>query len=318
MKVAFFGSPAFALPSLEALHTHHELVLVVAQADKPAGRGRRLTPPAVAARARELGLPLEQPAKLKKNRVFFERLAHLAPDVAVTAAYGKLLPQGLLDIPKHGFLNVHASLLPRYRGAAPIQWALINGERETGVTIMQTEAGLDTGPIRLQRRLAIEAEDTAVTLFDKLSRLGCEALLEALEKLEAGTLPCIPQDEAQASYAPLLTKEDGLIRWRESAEAIHNRFRGVLAWPGTVTYYGGVPLKVPALAPRHGLESRGVPGEIVALSPEGLSVATGDGTILLKVVQPVSRAQMPARDWANGYGVRIGTRFESGPREEAS
>ncbi len=313
MKVAFFGSPAFAVPVLEALHAHHELVLVVAQPDKPAGRGRRLTPPAVATLARALGLPLEQPAKLKKNRAFCELLDKLEPDVAVTAAYGKLLPQALLEVPKHGFLNVHASLLPRYRGAAPIQWALINGERETGVTIMQTDAGLDTGPIRLQRRLAIEAEDTAVKLFDKLSRLGAEALLEALEKLEAGTLPRIPQDEAQASYAPLLTKEDGVIRWHESAAAIHNRFRGVLAWPGTTTSYGGAPVKVHALSVQSPTGRHGLPGEIVAVTPEGVSVAAGEGVVRLEEVQPASRAKMPARDWANGYGARIGTRFETAP-----
>ena len=165
MRVALFGSPTFALPVLDALLARHEVVLAVAQPDKPAGRGNKVTPPPVAARARELGVRLEQPPRLRRNEAFFEVVRSLKLDVAITAAYGKILPQTLLDIPKHGFLNVHASLLPKYRGAAPIQWALINGEMETGVSIMQTEAGLDTGPVRLVKKLEIDPDDTALELF---------------------------------------------------------------------------------------------------------------------------------------------------------
>lgn len=306
MRVALFGSPAFAVPSLHALAERHEIALVVTQPDKPARRGLALRAPAVAEEARRLGLRLEQPAKLKGNRAFRERLAAAGLDVAVTAAYGKILPPSLLEIPEHGFLNVHASLLPKYRGAAPIQWALIRGERETGVSIVQTEAGLDTGPVRHAERLPIEAEDTALTLFDKLAALGAEALLRALELLEAGELPCRPQDEAAASYAPLLTKDDGRVRWAEGAQAIHDRFRGVILWPGSWTTRGGQPLKIRGLEPASGA---GEPGTVLAIAREGVTVAAGDGAVRLTRAQPPNKAAMAAYDWANGYRVEVGERL---------
>lgn len=307
MRLGLFGSPAFALPVLEALLARHEVALVVAQPDKPAGRGHKLTPPPVAQRARELGLRLEQPARLKRNEAFFKLVRDLDLDVAVTAAYGKILPQALLDIPKHGFLNVHASLLPRYRGAAPIQWALINGETETGVSIMQTEAGLDTGPVRLVRRLEIDPDDTAGTLFGKLSVLGADALTDALSRLERDTLPSCPQDDAQATHAPMLSKDDGAIRWDRPAAQIYNRYRGVVAWPGTWTVHDGRVLKVPQLTPFPSVQ--GEPGAVVAVSPEGVTVGSGEGAVLLETVQPAGKPKMPARDWANGYGVEVGTRL---------
>ena len=308
MRVALFGSPAFALPVLDALLARHELALVVAQPDKPAGRGGKLTAPPVAARARELGVRLEQPARLRRNEGFLELVRSLKLDVAVTAAYGKILPQPLLDIPQHGFLNVHASLLPKYRGAAPIQWALINGETETGVSIMQTEAGLDTGPVRLVRRLEIDPDDTALTLFDKLSVLGADALTGALEKLEHGELPSCPQNDAEATHAPMLSKNDGRIRWNEPAAQIYNRYRGVYAWPGTFTVYGEKLLKVPQLSPVKP-SMGGEPGEVVALSPEGVTVNCAESAVLLRTVQPPGKPKMPAYAWANGYGVRVGARL---------
>ena len=308
LRVALFGSPSFALPTLDALHQHHDLVLVVAQPDKPAGRGNKLTSPPVAqwfrdAGAKELGVRLEQPLKLRHNEDFFNLVESLNIDVAITAAYGKILPQALLNIPKHGFLNVHASLLPKYRGAAPIQWALINGEKETGVSVMQTEAGLDTGPVRYVERLEIEPFDTALTLFDKLSLLGAKAMTEALERLAQGDLPCIPQDDDRATFAPLLTKEDGEIRWSDSAEAIRNRFRGVLAWPGTWTVHGDKTLKVHQLEARAG---SGEPGEVIMVDAEGILVAAGEDALLLQSVQPAGKARMNAFDFANGYSVKEG------------
>ncbi|CAA9561390.1 MAG: Methionyl-tRNA formyltransferase [uncultured Truepera sp.] len=307
MRVALFGSPAFALPVLDALLARHVVALVVAQPDKPAGRGNKLTPPPVAERARALGLRLEQPARLKRNEAFFNLLRDLDVDVAITAAYGKILPQALLDIPKHGFLNVHASLLPKYRGAAPIQWALIDGEMETGVSIMQTEAGLDTGPVRFVERLEMAPGDTAVTLFDKLSTLGADALIDALAGLERGDLPSCPQDDTQATHAPLLSKGDGAIRWDKPAAQIYNRYRGVVVWPGTWTVHDGRVLKVQHLTPLPSVH--GEPGEVVAVSPEGVTVGSGEGAVLLKTVQPAGKPRMPARDWANGYGVKVGTRL---------
>ncbi len=309
MRVALFGSPTFALPVLDALLAHHKVVLVVAQPDKPAGRGNKLTAPPVAARARELGARLEQPARLRRNEDFFERVKELELDVAVTAAYGKILPQALLDIPKHGFLNVHASLLPKYRGAAPIQWALINGETETGVSIMQTEAGLDTGPVRLVRQLGVGPDDTSLTLFDKLSVLGADALTDALGKLERGELPSCPQNDAEATHAPMLSKDDGRIRWDASAAQLYERYRGVYAWPGSFTTYNGKTLKVSQLSPVK-TSVGGQPGEIVALSPEGITVGCAEGAVLLRTVQPAGKPKMPAYDWANGYGVKPGTHLD--------
>ena len=184
MRLALFGSPTFAIPTLHVLSKKHEVLLVVTQPDKPVGRGMKLSSPPLAEEAKRLGLRLEQPTKLKNNSDFHELVKSLNLDVAITAAYGKLLPQSLLDIPTHGFLNVHGSLLPKYRGAAPIQWALINGETETGISIMQTELGLDSGPIRHVKRYEIQEKDNAITLFENLAHLGAEAIDEALELLK--------------------------------------------------------------------------------------------------------------------------------------
>ena len=312
LRVALFGSPSFALPVLNMLHRDYDLVLVVVQPDKPAGRGNKLTSPPVAqwvkdSGAKNLGVRLEQPAKLRKNEDFFELVKALDLDVAITAAYGKILPQALLDIPKHGFLNVHASLLPKYRGAAPIQWALINGEEETGVSIMQTEAGLDTGPVRHVKRLELAPRDTALTLFEDLSTLGAEALCEALVRLARGDLPCVSQNDTQATFAPLLTKEDGEIRWDSSAREVYNRFRGVMVWPGTWTTHGGKMLKVHELVAQQGAEQgRGEAGEVLSVDASGILVGTGEGAVLLQTVQPAGKARMSAYDFANGYGVKAG------------
>ncbi|MEM7738284.1 MAG: methionyl-tRNA formyltransferase [Deinococcota bacterium] len=308
MRVALFGSPAFAVPSLEHLHHQHEIVLVVTQPDKKAGRGLTVTSPATAQRARELGLRLEQPARLKTNEDFANLLASLEVDVAVTAAYGKILPKTLLDIPNHGFLNVHGSLLPKYRGAAPIQWALINGDAETGITIMQTDVGMDTGDIRLVQRVAIGQDDDASSLFVRLAEVGAEAILNALDLLEADNLPCTPQDDSLASHARMLTKDDGQIIWESSATSIWNRYRGVSVWPKSWTLWQGKQLKVPALE-LGSKTSTQVPGEIVDVNAEGITVSTGEGTIFLTKVQPSGKAAMPAKDFANGYQVKVGARF---------
>lgn len=312
LRVALFGSPAFALPSLDALAERHRLELVVAQPDKRAGRGMRRSSPATVERARALGVPVLQPARLKGNEEVAERLRGL--DVAVTAAYGKILPAALLEVPGHGFLNVHASLLPAYRGAAPVQWALIRGERETGITIMQTEAGLDTGPIRLQRRQRIAADATAPELLQALAGLGARALLEALELLADGRLPCEAQDETQASYAPMLTREDGRIRWDDPADAVYARHRGVAGWPGSTFLLDGETVKVPALRPaaRDPIDDAGSdvpPGTVLALLPGAVRVACGAGAIDLEQVQSAGRRPLPARDWANGRRLRPGVRL---------
>ncbi len=313
MRVAFFGSPAFALPVLNALVNHHDVRLVVTQPDKPAGRGMALHTPAAAARARELDLRLEQPGRLKNNAEFHELLQELAIDVAVTAAYGRILPGSLLGVPRHGFLNVHASLLPKYRGAAPVQWALIEGETETGVTIMQTDVGLDTGPVRLQRRVAVAPSDDAVSLLHKLSLLGAETLLEALGLLGEGTLPLAPQNDAAATLAPPLTPEDGWVRWQEPARRVVDRHRGVAAWPGSSFGYQDQRVKVEAMSLVENVATEDAeqlaPGTVQEVAKDGLLVATGRGAVLLESVKPPGKRAMNARDWANGRAIKRGTRL---------
>ena len=297
-RVAFFGSPAFALPVLEALHEAFEVVLVVSQPDKPVGRGLKLTPPPVAARAAELGLPLAQPQKLRGNDDFVAQLHESGAEVAVTCAYGKILPQTLLDALPYGFLNTHTSLLPNYRGAAPIQWALIDGEAVTGTTIMQTDAGLDTGPILLQKRLPIWPNWTAVELSEALSKQAAALAVQALR--EYHTLTPTPQDESEATHARLLTKEDGFVRWTDPARVIVDRYRGVAAWPQTTAFIGGQRVKLDGLST---VESRVSdadvrPGRILGTDGDAILVETGGETLRVAAVQPASKKPLPAAVWA--------------------
>ncbi len=305
MRVALFGSPSFAIPSLHALHKEHDLKLVVTQADKPVGRGMKLQSPATATAAKELGIALAQPSKLKNNNEFHEQLESLELDVCISAAYGKILPKSLLTIPKHGFLNIHGSLLPKYRGAAPIQWALINGETETGISIMQTEVGLDTGPVRHVVRLGIKEEDSSLTVFNALADLGSKALLEALALLEQDKLPMIPQDDLLASHAPMLSKEDGMINWETSAKSIFNRYQGVKAWPGTWTVFQGKILKIHEMQ-RLSTKATKKAGQISAITQNGIIVSTLDNSLLIKTLQAPNKPKMPAYDWANGYQIKEG------------
>lgn len=309
LRVALFGSPDFAVAVLQALADRHDVVLAVAQPDKPAGRGLEFRPPAVASAARTLGIPLAQPKRLRGDEAFQRRLADADLDVAVTAAYGKILPGDLLDVPKHGFLNVHASLLPKYRGAAPVQWALIEGETRTGATIMQTDEGLDTGPIRHQKALDIGPHETAAELFPRLAALGVEALLEALDLLAARELPSRPQDDDLATSAPLLDREDGRIDWTRSAVASYDRYRGVFVWPGTWFDLGDATVKVREMRPADRDAAGTTPGEVLAVDANGVSVAAGSGALRLITVQPASKRPMPAREWANGYGIEPGVRL---------
>jgi methionyl-tRNA formyltransferase len=310
LRVALFGTPAFALPTLDALHARHEVALVVAQPDRPAGRGHALTAPPVAVRARELGLPLAQPERLRRDAAFAEGLAALDLDVAVTAAYGQILPAALLAVPRAGFLNVHASLLLRWRGAAPVQHALIAGDTETGISIMQTEVGLDTGPVRLARALRIEPDDDLPALLERLAALGARTLVEALDLLVAGTLPSLPQDDGLATMAPRLGKDDGRIRWHESAGRVCDRHRGVAGWPGSwcVVPAGSdaPPLKVHGMTVAAG---SGAPGTLLAVDADGLVVACGEGAVRLTDVQAAGKPRMPASAWANGARMGKGARL---------
>ncbi|ULH16388.1 methionyl-tRNA formyltransferase [Deinococcus sp. KNUC1210] len=306
-RVAFFGSPDFAVPVLDAVRAHFPVVLVVAQPDKPVGRGLKLSAPPVAAHAAALGLPLAQPPRLKNNEDFAARLAASEADVAVTCAYGKILPASLLAVPRFGFLNTHTSLLPRYRGAAPIQWALIRGETTTGTTIMQTDPGMDTGPVLLQEALSIAPNWTAPELASALQAQAARLIVQALTTLK--TLTPQPQNEAEATHAPMLSKADGDVVWHDSAQAIYNRYRGVYAWPQTSSTLAGRRVKLGALRPLPG-HTGGQPGEVVAVSREGVTVACGEGALELLTVQPESKKPMPAPDWWRGTGQKLGARFE--------
>lgn len=310
MRTVVFGSPSFAVPVLERLHAAFNVVAAVAQPARPAGRGMRLQEPPLARRARELGIEVAQPARLRNNERFRDWLAALKPDVAVTAAYGRILPAALLGVPAAGFLNVHASLLPRWRGAAPIQHALIAGDTETGISIMQTEEGLDTGPVRLTRVIPILPAETAPELFGRLSALGAEAAVEALKLLEAGELPLVPQDETLVTLAPPLVREDGRLEFTRPAQESYNRFRGVAGWPGTFFSFRGNDVRVSTMEVLE--EEAGEPGRVLGVREDGLVVGTGEGALLLSELQSPGRRRLPGRDWANGAGVKRGSSLLSG------
>ena len=285
MRVLFYGTPSFALPTLHALLARHHVVAVVTQPDRPAGRGQRAQASPVKAVAVERGLPIMQPARLR-DPGWPERLAEPAADVAVVVAFGQILPRAVLDVPARGSINVHASLLPRYRGAAPVAWAIIRGERETGITTFRMDAGMDTGPVLLQRATAIGPDETAGELAERLAVLGAEVLLETLDRLE--TLAPQPQDSRAATLAPRLRKEDGLLDWTEPAAALAARVRGLNPWPGAVTAAPGGRLLIWRAA---ALEGRGEPGVLTSAAGR-LAIGTGEGLLLPVEVQPENRRSM--------------------------
>jgi methionyl-tRNA formyltransferase len=299
-RIAFFGSPSWAVPILQALDEHHQVVLVVTQPDKPVGRGLKLTPCPVAQHAQALGLTLAQPSKLRRNPEFLEQFRQVTPEVAVTAAYGKLLPEELLQIPPYGFLNLHPSALPLLRGPAPVPWTLIEGYSQTEICLMQTDVGMDTGPVISRWSTAVDPHETAPQLADRLRDQGIRLLLAALENLEH--LEATPQP-AEGSHAPMLDRETGRLRLDDPAQAIYNRHRGVQPWPGTWFDFQGKRIKVSRLEVAEGA---GPPGTLLALEAEGLVVATGQGAIRLLEVQPEGKRPMPALDWARGSRLMVG------------
>jgi methionyl-tRNA formyltransferase len=299
------GTPAFAVPSLSALAESENVTLVVTNPDRPSGRGQALSLPPVKTEAQRLGLPVFQPEKAR-HADSVTRIAAERPDLIVVVAYGQILPKSILDIPARGCINVHASLLPKYRGAAPINWAVARGETATGVTIMKMDPGMDTGPMLLVRETAISGEDTAQTLFGKLSLLGAEALIEALRRLHEGTLSETPQDDALATYAPMLKKEHGKIDWSRPAAEVRNLIRGMVPWPSAFTSHAGKALKVLSASVR---EERGEPGEILEVGRDGIVVGCGDGALALGTVQSEGGRAMSSRDYARGRRVKKGERL---------
>ncbi len=294
MRILFLGTPQFAVPALDALAREHEIVMVVAQPDKPVGRGLKMQVPAVAARAKELGLSIAQPAKIRDAVAFLEEMR---PDVGVVVAYGKILPPALLRIPTNGFLNIHASLLPKYRGAAPIQRAIERGERETGVTIMRVDEELDHGPTLSVVRAPIGPDEHTPALSARLSELGADEMLKVLRAMP----PDSQQDHAAATLAPKIEKQEGEIAWTETAAAIYNKFRAFDPWPGV--FAGDLKFLEMRLA-----EGSGEPGRVLRLG-EGVVVATSNGAIELRTVQRAGKARVPAVEFARGANWRVGNRL---------
>lgn len=286
-RVVFMGSPDFALPSLERLAAHYPVVGVVTQPDRPAGRGRTLTPPPIKLLADELGLPTIQPEKLRAPEAQ-EQLNAWAPELIVVTAYGQILRQNVLDLPRFGVINVHASLLPRWRGAAPIQAALLHGDRETGVTIMKLDAGIDTGPTLARRVTAISEDDNAATLSARLAQMGADLLVECLPAYLDGGLTAVPQPEEGATYAGMIKKEEGQLDFSQSAEALARRVRAFTPWPGAFTFVEGGLLKV---LRAHVTAGKGEPGQRLSAGGKP-AFGTALGLLVLDEVQPAGKKPM--------------------------
>jgi len=303
LRVAFFGSPEFGLRVLDRLTSdpRFEVVLVVSQPDRPAGRGLEVRAPLVARRAVELGVPLLQPARVRKDPSVGETLARSGAEIAVTAAYGQILPAALLQLPRLGFVNVHGSLLPEYRGAAPIQRAILEGREETGVTIMLTDPGMDTGPVLAARLVKVGDHELAPQLLDGLAHIGSELLVETLPRWAAGEIQARPQDHARATLAPRLAPEDGRLRPAEGARRSYNRYRATYGWPGLWFENDGRRVKVrrAAAGPKPG-----PPGEWIGVDGEAVLIGCGDGSLSLIEVQPAGRRAMTGADWARGARLR--------------
>jgi methionyl-tRNA formyltransferase len=310
MKIVFMGTPAFAVPSLRMLlEEGYEVVAVVTQPDRPQGRKKTLAPSPVKAAALELGLPVLQPERMRRPEAVAE-LAAYEPDLIVTAAYGQILPKSVLELPKNGCVNVHGSLLPKYRGGAPIQRCIINGEKVTGVTLMYMAEGLDTGDMISRVEVPIEDEDTSGTMFEKLSVAGCELLKAEMPRLAAGRVDATVQDDSEASYAPNLSREDERIDWTAGSLATYNRIRGLVPFSGAFTLWNGETFKVWAAAkPAAAGEAGGfaAPGTVLSVSGRGVEVQTGDGTLLLTTVQPAGKKAMSAADFSRGASLAPGT-----------
>lgn len=305
MRIVFFGSPEFAVPSLAAVLEGHDVVAVVTQPDRPAGRGGKLQMPAVKAFAMEKGLTVLQPTKLRDG-VVAQQLSTLAPDLFVVVAYGRILPPDLLAVPRLGPWNVHASILPKLRGAAPIQWAVIRGEAMTGVSIMRMEEGLDTGPVASQATEPISPSDTSGTLSARLASIGARLLVSTLPKILDGSISLSPQDDASATLAPPLEKTDGQLDFGQTAAQVSARARGVDPWPGASACLEGDTVKLfqPTVVSRSG-----APGEYLGLIPEGLGIACAEGAVAFAEVQMPSRKRMAAKALLAGHVLRPGIRF---------
>lgn len=305
MNIVYMGTPEFAvLPLKKIIDSGYNVIGVFTQPDKPKGRGYILTPPPVKECALEYNIPVYQPKSMKDGEAL-EILKKLSPDIIVVAAYGKILPKEILELPRYGCINIHASLLPKYRGAGPIQWCIINGEKKSGVTIMQMSEGLDTGDMLIKAETEIEENETADELHDRLSVIGSEIIIDALDKIEKGLLKPEKQDDSLSSYAPMLTKKLCPIDWNKSAREIHNQVRGLNSWPVAVANVNGKKVKIYSTRVS---EKNGNIGNVISLNP--LTIACGNGSIEIYELQPEGKKRMKSDDFIRGYRINKDTIFE--------
>lgn len=307
MKIVFMGTPDFAGEVLDSLlQSEHEVLGVFTQPDKPKGRGKKMMFPPVKEIALEAEIPVFQPTRIRDEEVL-KTLKEIGPDVIIVAAYGRILPKEILDLPHYGCINIHASILPKYRGAAPIHWAIINGEEETGVSIMQMDEGMDTGDILLTEKIEIYKDSDTGELFQRLASLGGKMIIETLEKLKNNKIIPIKQNEKEATYSPMLTKEDELLDWNMPAKDIYNKIRGMNPWPGVYTYFRGQRLKIQKSILLEENKNTGLEaGEIIEFSSQGILVSAKPGIIGLEIVQPAGKKQLNFNDFINGYKINPG------------
>ncbi|MDO9566720.1 MAG: methionyl-tRNA formyltransferase [Candidatus Desulfaltia sp.] len=306
IKIIFMGTPDFAVPALTALHNNkYDVILVVTQPDRPKGRGRKPVSSPVKEAAVQLGYDVIQPVSIKTDE-FANNVIKLKPDMFVVSAFGHILPKRILELPKIGALNIHASLLPKYRGAAPIQWAVINGEKETGVTAMLMDEGLDTGDILFTSKTQISPDDTSATLHKRLADLGADLLVKTLKAIEADNINPIPQDHTIATYAPMLTKKDGHINWEMAAEKLEAFIRGMTPWPGAFTFYNNTRLKIFSSKPII-MPVDTPPGTVLRGFPDELRIATGKGVLSILEIQGQSGKRLLIKDFLRGFKLPVGT-----------
>jgi methionyl-tRNA formyltransferase len=300
------GTPLFSVPTLKALHEeNHDVVLVVTQPDRPKGRGRRITQSPIKETALQLGYDVVQPTSIK-TREFVDQLGHYEPDFVIVVAFGQLLPENVLAQARTGAINVHASLLPKYRGPAPIQWAIINGELETGICTILMDKGMDTGDILLSLREPIRADDTAGSLHDRLAKKGANVLTDTLMAYSDNTIQAKPQDHSAATYAPMLAKNDGRVDWEKSAESLEPFIRGVTPWPGAYTFFKEKRLKLFRSRPI-AIDISEPPGTVLQTFPDELRVATGNGALCIEEIQGPSGKRLSAKDFLRGFNIPPGT-----------
>lgn len=309
MKVVYMGTPDFAVGALEALiEAGHQVTAVVTQPDKPKGRGKEVQMSPVKACALKYNIPVLQPVKIKEAEAV-ETLRTYQADIFVVAAFGQILSEEILAMPKYGCVNIHASLLPKYRGAGPIQWAIINGEKITGVTIMRMDKGLDTGDMLFQKEVAIAPDETADTLHDKLAEAGAHLIVEALAKIEAGDVTPVKQKDEESCYAKMLTKAMGRIDWQMEAEKLDCLIRGLISWPGASTIFRGKSLKIwkeEVVSEQDGFSTKAQPGTVIRVEKDAFYVQTGKGILKILEVQPEGKKRMAVKDFLLGYPVKAG------------